>query len=204
MVDSIYNCKTTSNISDLVKHQPTPSFFFKTFLELDKKCMIQSISFDSKSIEYLLSENNKDFFDKEFPIFFKNDDGRSAIDLALKYNQIQSVNLMIKYMIMFQNEFVYAHLFRDNLLVLIDKGVKMSELLNSSILSHIISYTEWPDNHKNTERMMAPYNGDLFKIRQNYVTVFKSLVMEDEEIRVNEELNLHQFSRSNTMSRKEK
>jgi hypothetical protein len=69
---------------------------------------------------------------------------------------------MIKYMIKFQNEFVYAHLFRDNLLELIKMGVTMRNLLESSILSHIISYTEWPDNHTDTQRIMAPYNGDLF------------------------------------------
>ena len=40
MVDSIYNCQTTSDISALVQLQPTPTFFFKTFLELDNRCMI--------------------------------------------------------------------------------------------------------------------------------------------------------------------
>ena len=77
---------------------------------------------------------------------------------------------MIDYMVKFQNEFVYAHLFRKNLLKLITTGVTMHKLLNSSILSHIITYTEWPDVHTDTRRIMAPYNGDLFRIRQSYGT----------------------------------
>ena len=43
---------------------------------------------------------------------------------------------MIKYMIKFQNEFVYAHIFRDNLLELIRMGAVMRDLLESNILSH--------------------------------------------------------------------
>jgi len=47
----------------------------------------------------LLSSNNKKFFNDQFPLFYKNQDGFSAIDASLDRNQIKSVNLMIDYII---------------------------------------------------------------------------------------------------------
>jgi len=55
-------------------------------LELGIKGMISYIAFDSRSIKSLLSPDNKQYFNKEFPIFFKNEDQTSAIDVALDNN----------------------------------------------------------------------------------------------------------------------
>ena len=54
-------------------------------------------------------------------MFYKNKDGTSAIDSALDNNQIRSVNLMIDYIITYQNSYVYAHLFENNLVELLQK-----------------------------------------------------------------------------------
>lgn len=51
-----------SEIMELVKDQPTPEVFFKSFLELDGANMASILSFDSKSLAVLLSENNSSFF----------------------------------------------------------------------------------------------------------------------------------------------
>jgi len=81
--------------------------------------MVTYLAFDSRSIKSLLDEKNHDYFQKEFPLFYKNEDGRSAIDVSLSKNQIRSVNLMIDYIIKHQNHFVYSHLFQYNLVELL-------------------------------------------------------------------------------------
>ena len=105
--------------------------FFKIFLELNVKSMVSYLAFDNRSIKSLLDEKNEAYFDDKFPLFFKNEEGESAIDIAVRYNQIRSVNLMIAYMIKYQNTYVYAHLFEKNLIDLIDKGVTMTDLFDS-------------------------------------------------------------------------
>jgi len=48
--------------------------------------MISHIAFDSKSIKTLLCEENHQYFDDKHPVFFKNEEGNSAIDTALENN----------------------------------------------------------------------------------------------------------------------
>ena len=83
---SIYRCKNCSEVSALVRDQPTPDIFFKVFLELDMKNLLSYLAFDRESIEKLLSEKNKKYFNKDYPLFFKNTDTKSAIDVALARN----------------------------------------------------------------------------------------------------------------------
>jgi len=97
LFNSIYLSKTLSNIIDLVNDQPDPSVFYKSFLEFDGSNMVSILSFDSRSMEYLLQDEFEKFFDKRFPIFYRNkiQKGpikdqkyfyRSAIDNALRNN----------------------------------------------------------------------------------------------------------------------
>ena len=50
ILQSFYICKTQSDIQSLVKQQPNPTFFYKTFLELDGANMASILAFDSKSM----------------------------------------------------------------------------------------------------------------------------------------------------------
>lgn len=98
-MQSLYSVKTQSDISKLVDAQPTPKIFYKVSLDLGIKSLISYVAFDSKSMRLLLSENNKEYFNSDFPVFFKNENGRSEIDTALARNQIRSVNMMIDYIV---------------------------------------------------------------------------------------------------------
>ena len=158
-----------------MKEQPDPTIFFKVFLELGIKSMIPYLAFDSRSIRTLLSDDNKKYFSADFPVFYKNQDGTSAIDVCLGNNQIRSVNLMIDYIIHFQNNFAYAHLFQHNIVDLLNKGVQMTPLFKSKIFSHTFDYDEWPGTHQNTDKMLAPYNNSVFKLRYEYPAVYKRL-----------------------------
>jgi len=54
ILQSFYICKTQSEIVELVKLQPNPRFFYKTFLELDASNMASILAFDSRAMESLL------------------------------------------------------------------------------------------------------------------------------------------------------
>jgi hypothetical protein len=60
------------------------------FLELGKKSMLTYLSFESRSIKCLLSEQNHSYFEEndafKYPLFFKNQDEKTAVDVALDNN----------------------------------------------------------------------------------------------------------------------
>lgn len=59
ILQSLYITKTTHEVESLVKLQPNPSFFYKSFLEFDGANILSMLSFDSGSIGSLLSEDNE-------------------------------------------------------------------------------------------------------------------------------------------------
>ena len=58
-------------IEKLVRIQPEPGFFYKSFLEFNGGNFITMLAFSSGSIEALLSDDNKEHFDPNFPIIYK-------------------------------------------------------------------------------------------------------------------------------------
>ena len=96
----------------------------KQLVELQKFKDIKEYEFNHK----LLEEANQLLVYSEYPLFFKNPDGRSAIDTALDLNQVQSVEIMINYMIKHQNHYIWHHLFKFNMIKLIHKKVKCFDL----------------------------------------------------------------------------
>ena len=86
MIQSIYCCGTVSEVTEIVRDQPTPAIFFKVFLELELKNLLSYLAFDRRSIEHLLKNDVEKHIDPAFPIFFKNNDQKSAIDTALDGN----------------------------------------------------------------------------------------------------------------------
>lgn len=161
--------------------QPDPRFFYKTFLELDCSNMVSILAFDSKSIKHLLSEDNKNLFNEEFPIIYKikvakqkgnNFFYTNAIDNALKNNQVEGVKYLIKYIIQFQNNYISSFLFLKNLPILLQKGIEVEHLLSSKIFNVSFDFNDWPGNHTNLEECIKPYNGSFFNIRYMYKEIF--------------------------------
>jgi len=180
LIQSLYGSKKLSDVESLVLDQPNPTIFFKVFLELDMKCLTIHLAFDSRSIKSLLSDQNRQFFDDEFPIFYQNREKRSAIDTALSNNQIKSVDLMIDYIVEYQDSYVYAHLFKYNIVDLLEKGVRMTPLLTSNVLNHVFDYDEWPSTHANTDKMFGAFNESIFRLRKHYGHIFPQLVDPEE------------------------
>lgn len=67
-----------------MKLQPNPTVFFKAFLELGVKSMLPYLAFDQRSVKDLLDDKNEEFFSSEFPLFFLNKEGKSALDIAMQ------------------------------------------------------------------------------------------------------------------------
>jgi hypothetical protein len=102
LFNSLYVCKTLSEIVDIVNAQPNPAVFYKSCLELDCANLVSILSFDSRSMSFLLQDKFEEHFSFEFPLFYRNKiqkgparDGRyfyrSAVDSALRTNQVRAV-----------------------------------------------------------------------------------------------------------------
>lgn len=159
-------------------------------MEFDGSNMVSILSFDSRSMEYLLSDDFGEYYFKKYPIFYKNKiqkgnikDGKSfyrnAIDNALRNNQIKAVACIIKYICTYQNSFASSYLFVKILPTLIEKGVEVNELLDSNVFQYEFDYDEWPGIHTNDGEYVRPYNDSIFNIRKHYKTVFPEREFDD-------------------------
>jgi len=191
ILQSFYVSRTTSDIIKLIKMQPDPRFFYKTFLELGGANFCSILSFDSYSMESLLSEDNEQYFSEEYPIIYKNKmikkDGKgyyytNAIENALKNNQVKAVNLLIAYIVKYQNNFVSSYMFLKNVPVLLDKGIALHDLLDSKVFNVVFDFDAWPGNHNDDEECIRAYTGSFFDIRQSYNEIFSDFVpLEDQD-----------------------
>jgi len=114
-------------------------------------------------------------------MFYKNKDGTSAIDKALDLNQVKSVDLMIDYIVANQNSYVYANLFQNNFVDLLNKGVEMKDVLQSKVFNHTFDFDEWPATSSNTISLLRPYNKSIFALRHEYKTIFADLHKEEKK-----------------------
>ena len=104
-------------------------------------------------------------------------DGKShyfttAIDYALKNNQVKAVNLMIDYIIKYQNNFISSILFYKNLPVLMERAISVSNLLHSNVFRVEFDYDDWPSNSTCDEEVIRGYHGSYFALRHSYRQVF--------------------------------
>jgi hypothetical protein len=87
--------------------------------------MVSLLGFDSWSMMSLLSDDFKEFFSSEYPIFYRNKFNkgtdknqkfyyRNVLDLALQNNQNRAVTAIINYIIKYQNSYISSFLFSKN------------------------------------------------------------------------------------------
>ena len=61
-----------------------------------------------------------------------------------------------------------------------EKGVQVNQLFSGNIFTTEFEYDEWPSSHTDLQKLIRPYNGSIFEIRNKYKTVFGD-VKEPEE-----------------------
>ena len=54
---------------------------------------------------------------------------------------------MIAYIIKNQNSYVYSYLFKNNLVHLMEIGIRIRELLDSNVFCYSFDFVEWPAIH---------------------------------------------------------
>ena len=150
-------------------------------LELELKCFVAYLSFDARSMHVLLSDSHNSLLSEEmndltlYPIFFKGKNNKSAMDDAIEDNLFESVTLIIKYICAYQNKYVYAHLFENNFIRLLQNPAvadAVHMLMESEIFYYDIDFEEWPASHENCESMLIPYHKNLFELREQYEDTF--------------------------------
>lgn len=180
---SIYVCKTQTAIVELVKDQPSPTLFYKTFLELGGANMATALAFDSRSLIQLLGDQFQHLFTEEYPIFYRNKiqkgpvkNGkffyRNAIETAVRLDQTRAVEAIINYLVKYQNNFITSWLFNRPLPAIIEKGINITPLLKSKIFNYTFDFDEWPSQHTDNNTQLRSYNHSIFDIRNHYRKVF--------------------------------
>ena len=71
--------------------------------------------------------------------------------------------------------------------VFLNKGIRITDLLNSDIFTVTFDYDEWPGNHTNDSECIRSYEHSFFHLRQHYATVFPE---DDFKVPDQEEQNL--------------
>jgi hypothetical protein len=73
----------------------------------------------------------------------------------------------MEYIVKYQNKFVHSYLFHNNFITLMEKGIFLKDLLESDVFCHKFDFddNEWPQIHTNGDKMIMPYNGGLFDLR---------------------------------------
>lgn len=104
---SFYECGKTSDILKLIKQQPKPELFYRSYFETDLANFASILASDSNCTRTLLSDEFKEYFSEDFPIIYKlsapTTEGAeiSAIDIALANDQAISVGLLIDYIVQY-------------------------------------------------------------------------------------------------------
>lgn len=60
----------------------------------------------------------------------------------------------------------------------------------SNVFNYVFEHEEWPAVHHNLAKITAPFNGSIFKLRNNYRHVFPDLLSEEEAAAAEEEAKL--------------
>ena len=109
----LYYSKNQTEITDLVKMQPSPQIFYRSFLDLDGANILSILSFDSRSLTYMLGDQFSEYFQSEYPLIYRNrlqkqkkvrnsssepkSYYRTAVDHAIKNNQSRAMEVLIDY-----------------------------------------------------------------------------------------------------------
>lgn len=124
-----------------------------------------------------MGPHHKQYFRKEFPIFYKNVLGKTTIDKAIDNNSLTSSKVMIDYIVENQKSSCFAHLFEHNLVKLLDKGISLTNLFSSGILNNTVDFGyPWAEVDTNCDKMLEPFNKNVYEdLRYDYSNIFPTL-----------------------------
>ena len=53
-----------------------------------------------------------------------------------------------------------------------DKGVQVNQLFSGNIFTMEFEFDEWPSSHTDLRKLVRPFNGSIFDIRNQYRKIF--------------------------------
>lgn len=56
--------------------------------------------------------------------------------------------------------------------IILEKGIKIHNLLSSKVFTVVFDYDEWPSTHYNEDKAIKPYNGSIFHLRFKYKSIY--------------------------------
>ena len=132
---------------NLVEMQGDPGIFHNAYLELENQNMVSILSFDSKAVKCILEDKlDPETIKEGFPLIYKNkkqitvvnnnkkivlQKTYSALDIAKENNQIRAIQIIIDFIIKYQDNYVSSFMLKNNVLDFFDMGIEMHHLMKS-------------------------------------------------------------------------
>ena len=79
---------------------------------------------------------------------------------------------MLDYIVKYQNVYSSSFLFKKNLGTILERGIKIKNLLDSNVYNMEFDFDEWPSTHTNNQSFLKPYNNSIFELRNKYSQIF--------------------------------
>lgn len=96
-------------------------------------------------LEYLLKGPKSPKFQSMYPIFFVNRDGSSVFDMLLDQNLMLSTQILVEFIVKYQNMSSSSTLFKKSLVLMISRSIKgLQHLLDSQIFLTRLEHEFWP------------------------------------------------------------
>ena len=85
---------------------------------------------------------------------------------------MRAVEVMLEYIVKYQNNVTSSFLLTKAMSSIIEKGISITALCNSNVLMYKFDFDEWPSVSTNQDTVSKPYHGDIFHIREHWMDVF--------------------------------
>eukprot|EP00347_Sterkiella_histriomuscorum_P003632 403363541 len=127
-------------------------------------------------LEYLIKELQLQTL-SNLPILMLIVNGESALDVAIRSNQIKSVILLLDLIVKFQNNHSFNHLVDKNLLTLIEKQINLAEYFESNLPLIKINHKNFPDLHHDDEEIIVGVPNILHpkQVLDRYYSIFSEV-----------------------------
>jgi hypothetical protein len=101
---------------------------------------------------------------------------------------VEAVEVLIKYIVKYQNNFISSYLLLRSMPKLIEKGIKIVELISSNIFNVQFDFDTWPGNHNDNTYCIRAYNGNFFEIRDQYSKIFHDFIPIEKQVELGDKI----------------
>ena len=85
---------------------------------------------------------------------------------------MRAVQSIVDYVVKYQNMFTTSFMFTKIMPSLLDKGILISDLVDSKIFGMRFDFDGWPSTHTEEDKLLRGFSDSLFTLRYKYKEVF--------------------------------